>query len=140
MEDLKIGFAHTLNAFHCSVAFMLLFTTYNAVQNLSSSFYDGSLGYWSIATTYISLCLCSFFVAGPLVMKLGSKYSMILGFCFYFLFLLANKFASFYTLIPAASLTGFGSSLVWVGQGSYITACAINYSKVRNHLSPKGMI
>jgi MFS family permease len=119
---------------------MILFTAYNAVQNLSSSIIDGALGYWAIATTYITLCLCCFFVTGALVARLGPKLAMLCGASTYSLFLLANRFPAYATLIPTAALTGFGASLVWVGQGAYITACSRCYSIERRHQTPHGML
>jgi MFS family permease len=135
----RTGLAHSLCNLHCALAFMILFTAYNAVQNLSSSIIDGALGYWAIATTYITLCACCFFVSGALVARLGAKVSMLCGASCYCLFLLANRFPQYYTLIPTAALTGFGASLVWVGQGAYITACSRCYSIERRHDKPEGL-
>lgn len=119
---------------------MLLFTAYNSVQNLSSSIVAGALGYWAIAATYITLCVCCFFVSGAIVARMGSKLAMLCGASCYSLFLLANRFPAYYTLIPTAALTGFGASLVWIGQGAYITACSRCYSIENRHDSPQESI
>lgn len=81
------------------------------------------LGYWTVATIYISLSLFTFF-APFLVSLTGTKYGMFLGSVTYVTFVLANIWPSWPMMITAAALLGLGAAVLWTAQGAYLTLLA----------------
>ncbi|XP_057540953.1 UNC93-like protein 3 [Amaranthus tricolor] len=112
-----------------SLAFLLVFSAYGAVQNLESTVNDeGDLGTISLGILYVSFMVFSFF-ASLVVRKLGSKYSLLLGTTGYWLFTAANLKPNWYTMIPASVYMGFCASIIWVGQGTYLTSTARSHAR-----------
>ncbi|XP_042511873.1 UNC93-like protein 3 [Macadamia integrifolia] len=107
-----------------SCAFLLIFLAYGAAQNLESTLNsDEDLGTYSLGILYLSFTFFSV-VASPVVQFLGSKNSLVLGTTGYWLFIAANLKPSWYTMVPASLYLGFAASIIWVGQGTYLTSTA----------------
>ncbi|XP_043711244.1 UNC93-like protein 3 [Telopea speciosissima] len=107
-----------------SCAFLLILLAYGAAQNLESTVNsEGDLGTYSLGILYLSLTFFSL-VASPVVQKLGSKNALVLGTTGYWLFIAANLKPSWYTMVPASLYLGFAASIIWVGQGTYLTSTA----------------
>ncbi|MCO5570737.1 hypothetical protein L7F22_024465 [Adiantum nelumboides] len=88
---------------------------------------NGNLGSVSLGVLYLSLTLSS--VGAPFPVKwLGPKKGILLGLSGYWIFILANLFPSWYTMIPASLFLGFTASLLWVAEGTYITTAAKNHA------------
>lgn len=123
-----------------SIGFFLLFSAFGTAQSLAPNVLqkDGlnNLGFHSLAILYFSFGFCSLF-ASTVVSKLGPRYSMVLGaFCYSLYigtFIIASLQAPKAALITAfyitAALNGFGASILWVGQGRYISECATDSNK-----------
>ncbi|KAI5063400.1 hypothetical protein GOP47_0021947 [Adiantum capillus-veneris] len=107
-----------------STSFLFVFLAYSATQNLESSVNaNGNLGSVSLGILYLSLTLFS--VGAPFPVKwLGPKKGILVGLSGYWIFILANLFPSWYTMIPASLFLGFTASLLWVAEGTYITSAA----------------
>ncbi|KAF5196980.1 unc-93-like protein [Thalictrum thalictroides] len=120
---------HTRDVHILSCAFLLVFLAYGAAQNLQSTVNtEENLGTTSLGILYISFTVFSF-VASSVVRSLGSKNALILGTTGYWLFIAANLKPSWYTMVPAALYLGFAASIIWVGQGTYLTSAARSHSK-----------
>ncbi|KAL4188968.1 hypothetical protein AMTRI_Chr08g204690 [Amborella trichopoda] len=112
-----------------SFAFLLIFLAYGAAQNLESTVNnEEDLGTTSMGILYLSFTIFSL-VASPVVQKLGSKNSLVLGTTGYWLFIAANLIPSWYTMVPASVYLGFSASIIWVGQGTYLTASARSHAR-----------
>lgn len=112
-----------------SCAFLLVFLAYGAAQNLQSTINtEGNLGTTCLGILYVSFTVFSI-VASSVVRSLGSKNALILGTSGYWLFIAANLFPSWYTMLPAALFLGFSASIIWVGQGTYLTTTARIHAK-----------
>lgn len=112
-----------------SLAFLLVFSAYGAVQNLESTVNaDGDLGTISLGVLYVSFAVFSLF-ASPVVRKLGSKCALVLGTSGYWLFTAANLKPNWYTMVPASVYMGFCASIIWVGQGTYLTSAACSHAR-----------
>lgn len=111
-----------------SLSFLFVFLAYGATQNLESSLNsDEGLGSVSLGVLYLSLTLFS--IGAPHFVKwLGSKYGILLGLSGYWIFMFANLFPSWYTMIPASLFLGFTAALLWVAEGTYITCAAKNHA------------
>ncbi|XP_042478366.1 UNC93-like protein 3 [Macadamia integrifolia] len=116
-----------------STAFLLIFLAYGASQNLESTVNsEQDLGSTSLGILYLSFTFFSL-VASPMVRMLGSKNALVLGTTGYWLFIAANLKPSWYTMVPASLYLGFAASIIWVGQGTYLTKTACHHAE-DNHL------
>ncbi|KAJ7977095.1 UNC93-like protein 3 [Quillaja saponaria] len=107
-----------------SSAFLLIFLAYGAAQNLESTLNtEEDLGTISLGILYLSFTFFSL-VASVVVRLLGSKNALILGTTGYWLFIAANLRPTWYTMVPASVYLGFTASIIWVGEGTYLTSTA----------------
>ncbi|KAH9735828.1 UNC93-like protein 3 [Citrus sinensis] len=121
-----------------SCAFLLIFLAYGAAQNLETTVNtEGNLGTISLGILYTSFT-CFSLVASLVVRVLGSKNALILGTTGYWLFVAANLFPSWYTMVPASLYLGFAASIIWVGEGTYLTAAALSHAS--NHKLHEGTV
>lgn len=113
-------------------AFLMVFLAYASVQNLQSTVNtEGNLGTTSLGILYVSFTICTLF-ASFVVKLMGSKNALLLGTTGYWLFTAANLKPSWYTMVPASVYLGFASSVIWVGQGTYLTSTARSHAKECN--------
>ncbi|PKI39395.1 hypothetical protein CRG98_040261 [Punica granatum] len=91
----------------------------------------GNLGTISLGILYVSFTIFSL-GASLVVRALGSKNAVLLGTSGYWLFIAANLRPSWYTMIPASLYLGFASSIIWVGEGTYLTSTAWSHAKDSN--------
>ncbi|TXG58593.1 hypothetical protein EZV62_016422 [Acer yangbiense] len=111
-----------------STAFLLIFLSYGAAQNLQSTINTkDNLGTISLGILYTSFTFFSLF-ASLFVRILGSKNAMILGSSGYWLFVAANLAPSWYTMVPTSAYLGFTASIIWVGEGTYLTSTAFGHA------------
>ncbi|XP_028758224.1 UNC93-like protein 3 [Neltuma alba] len=120
---------HTRDVHILSVAFLLIFLAYGAAQNLQSTLNtEQDLGTTSLGILYTSLTFFSL-VASLVVRVLGSKNALVLGTTGYLLYIAANLMPNWFTMIPASLYLGFCASIIWVGQGTYLTLTARSYAR-----------
>lgn len=123
---------HTRDLHILSFAFLFVFSAYGAAQNLESTVNnEGNIGTISLAILYLSFTLFSI-VASPVVRVLGSKRALVLGTSGYLLFIAANLKPSWYTMVSASVYLGFTASIIWVGEGTYLTTAALSHAKDNN--------
>jgi len=118
-----------------STGFLFLFSAFNTAQNLTTKVMKdndfGNLGFYSLATHYCFFGICCFFSA-PIVIKLGHRFSLLLGALTYSIYIsafilpierannpdnktLQSMYGAIYgILIGVAALNGFGASVLWV--------------------------
>lgn len=123
---------HTRDIHILSSAFLLIFLAYGAAQNLETSLNtEDDLGTISLGILYLSFTFFSL-VASPVVRALGSKNALLLGTTGYWLFIAANLKPTWYTMVPASLYMGFAASIIWVGQGTYLTSTARSHARDNN--------
>ncbi|KAJ8899647.1 hypothetical protein K2173_019343 [Erythroxylum novogranatense] len=123
---------HTRDVHILSSAFLLVFLAYGAAQNLETTVNtEGDLGTISLGILYLSFTFFSLF-ASPMVRFLGSKNAVVLGTTGYWLFIAANLMPTWYTMVPASVYLGFAASIIWVGQGTYLTSTACSHALDHN--------
>ncbi|OMO66191.1 hypothetical protein CCACVL1_21270 [Corchorus capsularis] len=111
-----------------SSAFLLVFLAYGAAQNLETTVNsEGNLGTVTLGILYVSFAFFSLF-AKLVVLKLGSKNAVILGTTGYWLYIAANLKPNWYTMVTASVYLGFAASIIWVGEGTYLTSIARSHS------------
>ena len=111
-HELKnIRFMVYKNLLITGLAWIFLFTAYGGLALLQSSLNsDGGLGTASLSTIYVALIVSCLFLPTTLIEKLGIKYTIVFSQIAYILYILANIYPKYYTLIPTAIILGFGGS------------------------------
>ena len=118
-----------------SISFILIFTAFRSIQNLQSSLNtSGRLGVIAMACVHGTMFLTCLF-APVLINKLTSKWTIVLGLLFYLFWIVANFYPHFYTLIPTSIGVGFGQSLAWGAQITYIQKLAVDYAHLSRELT-----
>ncbi|KAK7336971.1 hypothetical protein VNO77_17525 [Canavalia gladiata] len=120
--------SHTRDVHILSLAFLLIFLAYGAAQNLQSTLNtEQDLGTTSLGILYLSFTIFSL-VASLVVRLLGSKKALLIGTTGYLCYVAANLKPNWYTLVPASLYLGFCASIIWVGQGTYLTSTARSHA------------
>ncbi|KAF9679905.1 hypothetical protein SADUNF_Sadunf06G0064100 [Salix dunnii] len=115
---------HTKDVHILSSAFLLIFLAYGAAQNLETTLNTkDDMGTISLGILYVSFTFFSL-IASLVVRFMGSKNAVLLGTSGYWLFIAANLKPTWYTMVPASLYLGFAASIIWVGQGTYLTSTA----------------
>ena len=118
-----------------TVSFIMVFSAFRAIQNLQSSLNtQGRLGVIAMACVHGTMFLTCLF-APVLINKLTSKWTIVLGLLFYLFWIVANFYPHFYTLIPTSIGVGFGQSLAWSAQVTYISKLALDYAHLSRQVS-----
>lgn len=95
------------NLFIIGFGWVFLFTAYSSIANLQSSLNsDDGLGTVSLSTIYVSLILSCIFLPTILIKKLGVKWTIFFSQLAYVLYIGANIFPRYYTLVPGAIILG----------------------------------
>ncbi|XP_044387235.1 UNC93-like protein 3 isoform X2 [Triticum aestivum] len=124
--------SHAADVHVLSAAFVCLFSAYSAAQNLQSTVNnEGDLGTVSMGVLYTSFTLFAA-AASPVVRWLGASRALVIGTSGYLLFILANLVPTWYTMVPASLYLGFTASIIWVGQGTYLTSAALSHARDNN--------
>lgn len=119
------------NVIIISLGFMVLFTSYNSVTALQSSINktDG-IGSFSLAATYLFLVLSTLFLSNFIIDKVNSKWAIIFSMTCYSTYIAAQFYATFWTLIPTASLVGIAAAPLWIAKCSYLSEAGKRYSQL----------
>ena len=90
-----------------SFAFLLLFTSFQSLQNLQSSLNkDGNLGLISLIIIYTSLIVSCMFIPPALIGRIGCKWTLAVSMACYAAFIAANYYPRWYTLGFTSVLLG----------------------------------
>lgn len=117
---------HLLDVLLMSAGFFFVFSSYSAVQNLEAPI-NNDAGTTSLGVIY-SVFTCASIVAPAIVRHLRIRRALVLGMLTYALYVAANFYAVYGTLIPSAVALGIGASMVWVCEGGYVTGSAYAYA------------
>ena len=119
----------TKNLYIMSLSFLMAFAAYTGLRNLQSSLVsDGALASYALCSIYASVFMGCIF-ATTVVQHLRPKVTMSLGMMSILLFVGANLYPRFYTLIPACAIVGFFLANMWTAQATYIINMAAAYGE-----------
>ena len=120
------------------LGFLMVFTAFGPCHNTVSEAFDqaeyDSLGQFTIGILYLSFAIWSLFWA-PLIENLGAVNSMWLGSFWYLIWIFSGLLPIAIEKTPVievlvwivmtltGAINGFGASLLWVGQGKYVSDC-----------------
>ncbi|XP_027852589.2 UNC93-like protein MFSD11 isoform X1 [Aphis gossypii] len=111
------------------LGFMFVFTSFLTVSNIEKTVLksiekeDPSFtgdGYTSLCIIYGVFALCNW-LAPTIIGMIGSRKSIYLGSICYVAFLTPFLWPSNILLYTMSVLLGFGASIIWTGQGTYLT-------------------
>ena len=106
-ENRRIKLKIMKNVLLIGGSWILLFTAFQSIANLQSSLNgDSGLGTASLSTIYVALILGSIFLPTTMMEKLGIKWTLVICQCTYILYIAANLYAKYWTMIPAAIILG----------------------------------
>lgn len=120
------------NALVVSLGFMFLFTSFQSLSNLQSSLYDkgdDSLGTAGMSVIYGALIVSCMLVPSALIDRLGCKWTVVVSMCCYVLYMVANFYARWYTIIPASVFVGLGAAPLWSAKCAYLTDASLDYAR-----------
>lgn len=124
------------NLFVLSLSFMFIFLAYLSLRNLQSSMYvEGGLGLTALSSVYASLFIGCIFTT-TIVQRLRPKTTMLLCMGGFMLYVLANFYPTFYTLVPACMLVGFSLSNLWTSHATYLTNISARYAELTSQKVP----
>ena len=124
------------NVVCCGIGFFLVFVSFGTWQNIVAEAFDqkhyNSLGFYTVALIYVFYAITS--LTFPfLVEKLGGVRSMSVGSFWYFVWVLSGVLPIYLEKTPmvetvvwiimiiTGSINGMGASLLWIGQGKYVS-------------------
>eukprot|EP00096_Caligus_rogercresseyi_P002815 TRINITY_DN1512_c1_g1_i1.p1 TRINITY_DN1512_c1_g1~~TRINITY_DN1512_c1_g1_i1.p1 ORF type:complete len:461 (+),score=77.14 TRINITY_DN1512_c1_g1_i1:3453-4835(+) len=124
-----------------SISFLLLFTAFQSMSQLQSSInQEEGLGIYSLSVIYASLVLSSLFVPSFLIRTLSVKWTLVVCMLCYSTYIGAQFYPTFYTLIPAACILGFGAAPMWSAKCTYLTQVANKYSEAKGKSVEKTVV
>ena len=114
-----------------SFGFLFLFTSFQSLANLQSSLNKvEGLGTWGLATIYIALVLSCMFLPPFIIDLIGCKWTVAFSMLCYILYMVANFYARWGTIIPAAIILGIGAAPLWSAKCTYLTEIGSWYAKM----------
>ncbi|PAA56503.1 hypothetical protein BOX15_Mlig024443g2, partial [Macrostomum lignano] len=122
------------NLLAVGLSFVLMFTSYQGLSAIQSSFNSsGGLGVAGLAVTYASVVASSLALAPLVIGRLGPKRTMAACLCAYLLYLAANLYPHWGTIIPASVLLGVSSAPLWAAMSVYVVRLAGEYARAGGH-------
>ncbi|XP_038050547.1 protein unc-93 homolog A-like [Patiria miniata] len=113
------------------LAFLFLFTAFQALSNLQSSINcDAGLGLASLSTIYATLVVSAIFVPSVVIRLLGMKWTLSVCIFCYSIYIAANFYPDWGTLIPTSALVGLAAAPLWASKSTYVTTIARRYAEI----------
>ena len=81
-----------------------------------------------MATLYASLVFSCMFLPSFLIKKLSTKWTMVLSMLCYSLYIAAQFYPKYSTLIPGAVVLGLGAAPMWSAKCTYLTQVGNRYA------------
>lgn len=112
------------------VGFMFLFTAFQNMASLQSSLNpsDG-IGVYTLAIIYATIILSCMFLPTLIIKKLKAKCSMVVCQLCYTLYIVAQFYPKWGTLIPASIFLGFAAAPMWSAKCTYLSQMGTYASK-----------
>ena len=110
-----------------SVSFMFVYMAFVSLQTLQSSLNSQEgLGVASLCWIYSSSVISC--LLAPLLMRYSTtKWTILIGFCCFLLYLLANLYPVYFVILPASLFFGLTFGPMWSAQSTHLTTLALRY-------------
>lgn len=114
-----------------SFGFLFLFTAFQSLSNLQSSLNrEKGLGTVGLAIIYGSLVVSCMFLPSFIISHIGCKWTVAFSMLTYILYMVANFYATWGTIIPGAIILGLGAAPLWSAKCTYLTETGTWYAKM----------
>ena len=114
-----------------SLCFLFVFNAYNGLARLQSSLHrDGGMGVVNQSVLYGALVISCLFIPRLLISQLGHKWTIPVCFAGYILWMAANGYAVWGTMITTSIIVGFCAAPLWTAQCAYFTKLAGRYCEL----------
>lgn len=114
-----------------SIAFLFLFTAFQSLSNLQSSLNrEEGLGTVGLAVIYGALVFSCMFLPPFIIDVIGCKWTVAFSMLCYILYMAANFYATWWTIIPSAVILGIGAAPLWSAKCTYLTQTGAWYAKM----------
>lgn len=113
-----------------AATFFFMFAAYNTLQSYLSTTLPANFGFKSLIVIYIFYFLC-IPIAPAFCARANDRHVMILGALAYSLFTASLIVGIQWAILLASAILGFGAALLWVAQGSFLTACSCQHNRGR---------
>ena len=115
-----------------SVVFLLLYTSYTGLSVLQSSLHsEGGLGVYTQSLVYAASLVSSLFLPRVLVTLLGHKRGMAAAILGYILWMAANGYAVWGTMVTASIIVGMAKPCMGSLYAAYFTIVARKYARMK---------
>ena len=119
--------------FLISFAFLLNFTAFQGLSRLQSSLHrTEGMGVINSSVLYASLMISCMFIPKLMTSKIGHKWTIPISFLGYILWMAANGYAVWGTMVPASIIVGFCAAPLWTAQCAYFTKMGNRYAALNN--------
>ena len=119
-----------------SVAFLFLFTAFQSLSNLQSSLNrEEGLGTVGLSVIYGSLVISCMFLPKFIISHIGCKWTVAFSMLTYVLYMAANFYATWGTIIPGAVILGLGAAPLWSAKCTYLTETGSWYARMTGNTS-----
>lgn len=120
----------TKNVILISLAFLFNFTSFGGLSRLQSSLHRiPNMGTINLAVLYTALMLSCMFLPTLVIRFIGHRRTIAISFSGYILYMAANGYAVWATMIPASVLVGICAAPLWTAQCSYFTIIGARYAR-----------
>lgn len=123
-----------------SIAFLFNFNAFQGLSRLQSTLnrVEG-MGVITHCMLYITLMISCMFVPKLMIRLIGHRWTMVTSLLGYMLYMAANGYAVWATMIPASLLVGLCAAPLWTAQCSYFIVISQHYQRItaaqNNHSS-----
>ena len=113
------------------VAFLFNFNAFQGLSRLQSSLHRiEGMGVITSSVLYGSLMISCMFAPKILISYIGHKWTIAISFTGYILWMAANGYAVWGTLVTASIIVGLFAAPLWTAQCSYFTIEAERYARL----------
>ncbi len=110
---------------------MLLFTSFDGLGRLQSSLHrEEGMGVITQAVLYAVLVLSCMFIPKLLISQVGHKWAIPISSVGYILWMAANGYAVWGTMVPASILVGLCAAPLWTAKCAYFTKMATRWQRM----------
>ncbi|XP_038057554.1 protein unc-93 homolog A-like [Patiria miniata] len=109
-----------------ALCYFSCYTAFRGLRDLQSTLNNAEgMGLASLSLLNAFSAVAGLLVPAVIRLKLGTKWSVVLGIFLHILYIASNYYENAYLLLSAAVFPGIGAAFMWVSRGTYITTVAM---------------
>jgi len=118
-----------------SVSFFFIFNSMISLVRLQSTLnrVEG-MGVITLSIFFATVVISSMFLPKLMIRFIGHRWTIVVSFAGYIVYMVANGYAVWSTMITASMLVGLSGAPLWTAQCSYFTTIAQHYERHTTHV------